>query len=102
MGGPSSNPRINVSKPQKRLDREKVPYKFSMRQIYHIRGRYGKYFWAVIGSAIFISATVPPVLWARRHADKQTAQKLIDDPKLLKVSGIKREHLPKGVAKQLE
>ena len=62
----------------------------------------GKYFWALIGSAIFLSITIPPTLWARQYADKQAAQKLIDDPKLLEESGIKREHLPSGVAKQLE
>lgn len=67
----------------------------------HILHCKGKYFWAVIGSAIFVSITVPPTLWARRYADRQTAQKLLDDPKLLAESGIKREHMPKGVAKQL-
>ena len=40
--GPLSNPKISdVSKPQKMSERVKVPYEFSMTQVYHIRGRYG-------------------------------------------------------------
>lgn len=40
-GGESLNPKIPKSHRKKVTKEIKAPYEFSMRQIYHIRGRYG-------------------------------------------------------------